>query len=100
MLPLSCHTCLKKAKGLGGYLQVFPFIAVILYTINEERKGKDDKKHALPICPNESMMLMVFLALHEGYCNARNDGNPFSPSMSFSSVVKHEQRSNLHAFPS
>lgn len=63
MLPLFCHTCLKNAEGSGRYPQVLPFIAVILYTVNENCKGKDDKKHPLRICADVSMMLMVSLAL-------------------------------------
>lgn len=35
---------------------------IIYIIINEKRKGKDDKKHTLPIRADVSMMLMVSLA--------------------------------------
>lgn len=99
-LPLPCHMCSKKnAKGSVGDLHVLPFIAVPLYTINEERKGKGEK-HTLPVRADVSAMLTVSLALRKGCCHVRNDDNPSSPATSLSSLAEHEQRSNLHAFPS
>lgn len=90
----------KNAKGSGGDLHVLPFIAVPLYTIKEERKGKGEK-HTLSVRADVSAMLAVSLALRKGCCHVGNDDNPSSPATSLSSpLAEHEQRSNLHAFPS